>query len=80
LQIEKLLWQQSVKKTHPLSEVCDVPYQMRESLDSEDFQEEAPIILRYDAIQILIDTNLTIRYNFETNRYESTLFVYGKGI
>jgi hypothetical protein len=37
-------------------------------------------ILRYDTIQKLIDTNLTIRYNSETNKYKSALFVYGEGI
>jgi hypothetical protein len=30
-------------------------------------------ILRYDTIQRLIDTNLTIRYNSETNKYKSAL-------
>jgi hypothetical protein len=33
----------------------------------------------YDTIQRLIDTNLTIRYNSETNKYKSALFVYEKG-
>jgi hypothetical protein len=37
-------------------------------------------ILRYDTIQRLIDTNLTIRYNSKTNKYKSALFVYGEEI